>query len=176
MDTTLLVGLGVSIAFFFFRYAVAVVRANFAWGGVALGILVMASNFLQADYRPPLLSVLLAIVGIICLGAAGVVYLNRTNALLPSTQFPQRDPDTLYQLRAPVGQVERVAIDLAGGIVTFDIIRGAMNFNADEEFEYRNYKLRVIQSEGEAGNREGPSGRWIERRIFQVVCRIISSS
>jgi hypothetical protein len=86
---------------------------------------------------------------------------------------PQRDPDTLYQLGKPVGQVEGVVVDVANGIITFGLVRGAMNLNTDAEFEYRDYKLRIEGTPSEAGQREGPQGRWIERRLFKVVCKII---
>jgi hypothetical protein len=89
-------------------------------------------------------------------------------------QTPARDPDTLYQLQHPVGQVERAAVDVASSTVTFDLIRGAMNLNVEADFEYRQYILHITQSAAEMGQKESPQGRWIERRLARVTCRIVN--
>ena len=99
---------------------------------------------------------------------------NQFNFPPQATPKVERDPDTLYQLTNPVGQVEKAAVDLAAGTVTFDLVRGAMNLNTNEDFEYRTYKLHIVQMGAEAGSRESRQGRYIERRIYKVVCRIVS--
>lgn len=92
----------------------------------------------------------------------------------PAPPSRPRDPDTIYQLENPVGTVERVSVDLSNGVVVFDLIRGAINLNADRDFQYRNYVLHVTQFAAEMGNRDGPQGRWLERRLARVICRIVN--
>jgi hypothetical protein len=96
--------------------------------------------------------------------------------IYPSQSPPQPDPDALYQLKKPVGQVESVVESLSTGTITFGLIRGAMNLNAAEDFQYRNYILHINSLGFEGGQREGPQGRWIERRLAQVICRIVGNA
>jgi hypothetical protein len=63
--------------------------------------------------------------------------------IYPSQSPPQPDPDALYQLKKPVGQVESVVESLSTGTITFGLIRGAMNLNATEDFQYKNYILHI---------------------------------
>jgi hypothetical protein len=63
-------GIGISIAFFFLRYAVPVMPKSIAWAGFAAGILVILSNFLGPEMRPSLAAIALFLVGALCIGGA----------------------------------------------------------------------------------------------------------
>ena len=87
---------------------------------------------------------------------------------------PLQDPDALYQLGAKVGEVQAAVTDPSAGTVTFGMIYSAMNLNVSEDMQYRNYVLHIQHYGGEAGNH--PNGIWLERRLYQVACKIISAS
>ncbi|HMI97823.1 MAG TPA: hypothetical protein VK479_15015 [Micropepsaceae bacterium] len=89
-----LIGLGVSIFFAFLRYRVPAVPKPLATGGMAIGILVMAAGFLPEPYKPTIAVLLLFLLGVSSLGAAGYLYwqhvAKRTPTADVSTPQPQQ--------------------------------------------------------------------------------------
>ncbi len=69
-----LVGLGVSVFFGFLRYRVNAVLKPVASTGMVIGALVMGAGFLPESYRPPILVILLLVVGVLSLTGAGYLY------------------------------------------------------------------------------------------------------
>jgi hypothetical protein len=69
-----LIGLGVSIFFAFLRYRLPVVPKPLATAGIVIGLLVMAAGFLPEPYKPPIAVLLLLLLGLGSLGAAGYLY------------------------------------------------------------------------------------------------------
>jgi hypothetical protein len=91
----------------------------------------------------------------------------------PAPPPRQLDPDTLYQLDRTVGTVEQVSEQPASGTITFGLIRGAMNLDGERDFQYRDFVLHITRFDAEMGSRERPGGRWTERRLANVLCRIV---
>jgi hypothetical protein len=88
----------------------------------------------------------------------------------PSAVAPIRDPDGVYQLGEQVGSVQAPQVDESKGVVAFIAIIGAGKLNADRDFEYRDFVLR-IKSFG-AETRSNISGQ-VNRALHQVVCEIV---
>ena len=76
-------GFGVSVAFFFVRYAVPAMPKIVAWAGVLAGIVVMLAEMLEPAMKPPLGSVVLFVIAALCLGGAAHLYVHRSGAILP---------------------------------------------------------------------------------------------
>jgi hypothetical protein len=92
---------------------------------------------------------------------------NRRQAQPPSTA-PARDPDGIYQFDAQVGSVQFAQVDESRGIARFGAIVGAVKFNADSNFEYRDFVLRV-KSFGAESYGSGQTSR----ALNQVTCEIV---
>jgi hypothetical protein len=73
-------GLGISVTFFFVRYAVPAMPRIVAWAGVLAGIVVMLAEMLNPAMKPPLSSVALFVIGVLCLGGATHLYVHRNDA------------------------------------------------------------------------------------------------
>jgi hypothetical protein len=73
MDSQFVSGLGLSGISFFGRYAVAGIPKPIAWAGVIAG----ATMMLFSGTKPPASSIIFAVIGILCLGAAIHFYLAR---------------------------------------------------------------------------------------------------
>jgi hypothetical protein len=54
-----------------------------------------------------------------------------------------RDPDGIYQLGKQVGTVEVPEVDESKSTISFHRIVGAVNFNPNQDFEYRDYILHI---------------------------------
>lgn len=92
---------------------------------------------------------------------------------------PPRDPDTIYQLGKPVGNVHAREENLSEGTIFFDTIYQAMDLDIGSEVIYRNYRLRLISGpSAEAGSRTAPppQGRWIERRVMMLTFKIVGTA
>jgi hypothetical protein len=100
--------------------------------------------------------------------------LERQLASRPQTQPPAaasaRDPDGIYQLGAQVGSIQSAQIDESRGTVWFGAITGAAKFNADSNFEYRDFVLHVKSLGAEA--RTNLAGQ-VNRALQQVTCEIV---
>jgi hypothetical protein len=73
---------------------------------------------------------------------------SQTDAAPPS---PTRDPDGIYQLGRQVGTVELPEVDESKSTISFRRIVGAVNFNPNQDFEYRDYILHIRGISAEAG-------------------------
>ena len=83
---------------------------------------------------------------------------------------PARDPDGVYQFGRIVGRVVAPRVEASAGLVLCDQIFGAADLNTDQQFEYRDFVLRLSSSNGEA--MANMSGRR-ERCIHGARCQII---
>jgi hypothetical protein len=90
-------------------------------------------------------------------------------ASVPSAQ--PRDPDAIFQLGRHVGNVESPRVDESKSVVWFDRITGAIDFDKNREFEYRNYVLQVRSLQAES--RVDMAGQR-SRALNGVVCVILS--
>jgi hypothetical protein len=65
--------------------------------------------------------------------------------IAPSAQPAQRDPDGVYQLGHLVGRVSGAIENLSTSQIHFSEITAGGNFNPKTEFEYRDFKLRIVR-------------------------------
>lgn len=84
MTNSFYLGLGVSVAFFFVRYAMPAMPKIVAWAGVLAGIVVMLAEMLDPVMKPPLGSVVLFVIAALCLGGAAHLYIHRSGAIQPA--------------------------------------------------------------------------------------------
>lgn len=81
-----------------------------------------------------------------------------------------RDPDAIYQLNSKVGSVSAANPILNQGIFTFGSILADGNFNKSNEFEYREYILKIdrfdIQSKSTFAGR-------VQSQFLNVTCLLI---
>jgi hypothetical protein len=75
MDTPIYLGLGVSVVFFFLRYAVNAVPKFIAWAGVVAGLLIVLAQFLPLEARPPMSVVILFLIGFMALATGGYLWI-----------------------------------------------------------------------------------------------------
>jgi hypothetical protein len=66
-------------------------------------------------------------------------------------QSSMRDPDGIYQLGRQVGTVELPEVDESKSTISFHRIIGAVNFNPNQDFEYRDYILHIRGISAETG-------------------------
>ena len=95
---------------------------------------------------------------------------NGAKGATPKNLTSARDPDGVFQLGSQVGTVQLPQIDESRGIVAFGSIVGAVKFNIDKDFEYRDYVLHVKSFEKET--RASIAGD-VKRGLYQVTCEII---
>jgi hypothetical protein len=81
LDNGFYLGLGVAVLLPFLQYASPTLPRSVAWAGVIAGCLVMAAEFFPPEWKPPLLAVILFLVGAGCFGAAVHFYLGRSAAV-----------------------------------------------------------------------------------------------
>jgi hypothetical protein len=85
---------------------------------------------------------------------------------------PSRDPDSIYQNGAQVGQVTGARITLNQSQVYFDQIKNAGNLDRSKTFEYRDLILRLVRADSYAGMLVSPEG--VATNVYQrVVCEIV---
>jgi hypothetical protein len=88
----------------------------------------------------------------------------------PSPLAPIRNPDGIYQFGAQVGEVRSAQVDESTGSVTFGSIIGTITFNAERDFEYRDFILHVKSYAAEMrASIAGQTGR----ALNQVTCEIV---
>ncbi|BBD37125.1 hypothetical protein Amn_20050 [Aminobacter sp. Y103A] len=83
---------------------------------------------------------------------------------------PARHPDGVYQHGEQVGVVKKADLRLAEGTATFDAISSEGMFNQDQAFEYREWRLIVLQMASETS--ATLSGKHF-RTIYQARCKIL---
>ncbi len=67
--------LGVTILLPFLQWAFPTIPWTVAYAGVGAGTLIMLSEFLDASMKPPFGAAILFLIGVLCIGAAGHLYL-----------------------------------------------------------------------------------------------------
>jgi hypothetical protein len=87
-----------------------------------------------------------------------------------------RDPDKVYQLGQPVGDVSQVDIRLHDGTVTFGEMENTGNLDRNATFEYRQYTLQMQQPpRTSAGLSIDMNGTTVANKLEGVVCKIIGT-
>lgn len=82
----------------------------------------------------------------------------------------QRDPDGLYQLGQKVGIARDARIVRPEGRIYFSAIVDAANFNDSNDFEYRNYIIKIKS----VGTRQQTATAGISNRVLvRVECEIV---
>jgi hypothetical protein len=98
--------------------------------------------------------------------------IQQLSAKRPDSPAPpdHQDPDGIFQLGKQVGSVELPQVDESRSKVVFQRITGAVNFNSNREFEYRNYTLRVRNIGAET---KGDFSGQRSRALVGVECEIL---
>jgi hypothetical protein len=63
-------GVGISIVFFFFRYAVSAMPKSIAWAGVIAGMIIALADNLMPGIKLSVPSIGLLVIGAVCIGGA----------------------------------------------------------------------------------------------------------
>jgi len=83
-----------------------------------------------------------------------------------------RDPDGIYQLGRQVGTVERPEVDESKSTISFHRIVGTVNFNPNQDFQYRDYILHIRGISAEtAGDFSGQRTRAIWDARTDIIAR-----
>lgn len=84
-----------------------------------------------------------------------------------------RDPDGIFQFGQQVGSVKSAQVDESRGIAQFGAIVGAVKFNADSNFEYRDFVLHVKGFAAETrASVAGQAGRSLVQVTSEIVGRV----
>lgn len=85
---------------------------------------------------------------------------------------PPRHPDGVYQDNVLVGKVVNPRVSIANGLVTFDKVVEAPEFDLNKQFEYRDMLIEITANDG-AGV-VGFGDRILSREVYSIVGRIIA--
>jgi hypothetical protein len=88
VDKGFYLALGVTVILPFMQWAVPSMPRVITYAGVIGGISVMLSEFLGPEMRPPLSAVLLLLVGVLCIGGAVHLYMQRALPKPASSEVP----------------------------------------------------------------------------------------
>jgi hypothetical protein len=77
MDAHVYLGLGLSFASFFGRYAMPEIPKPVAWSGVVAGLFLASVSLWGANMKPPAGSLFFGVAGFICFGIAVHLFLSR---------------------------------------------------------------------------------------------------